>query len=281
MKKKAFVLSIPIALILSLCWLGMAEAQLRFGQRGEEILNLQEALKEDPEIYPEGYVTGYFGPLTQRAIKRLQRRCGLPVTGIVDEETLRCIFPKVKITVISPNGGENWDRNKIQTIKWKVEVVPEEEFLPKRYIWRKASIDLFKRINAKKSVFVKHIATVDLFATAYSWRITPDIPNGSDYVIRISSGKRIIPLIRAERMKKILPPAFKIWPFEPITLLPPWRLAFDESDEPFTITGEIKPIPDLSEVIKILEEVSRNLEKMAANLKRAIDLLKGITLPQT
>jgi hypothetical protein len=189
----------------------------------------------------------------------------------------------VKITVISPNGGEVWDRSQIQTIKWKVEVAPGEELRPGKYLWRKASIDLFRRLEAPEgipsSVFVKHIATVDLFASAYSWRITSDIPNGSDYLIRITAGKRIVPLIRAERMKKILPLPGEIWPIKPVPPVPPWRLAFDESDGPFTITGEIPPPrPDLSEVIKILEGISANLERIAADLRRAIDLLKGITL---
>jgi hypothetical protein len=255
----------------------VAKAQLSVGQTGEDVSNLQEVLKEDPEIYPEGYVTGYFGKLTEKAVKKLQKRCGLPETGIVDEQTLKCIFPEIKITVLSPNGGENWNRNEIQTIKWKVEAAPGEEIKPERMIWRKASIDLFRRLpsaegTSTKAVFVKHIATVDLFDTAYSWRITPDIPNGSDYIIRISAGERIVPMIRAERLKKEV-----VWPIEPIPPVPPWKLAFDESDGTFTISGEVKPKPDLSEVIRILEEISRDLEKMAANLKRAIDLLRGIS----
>ncbi|MGB9598812.1 MAG: peptidoglycan-binding protein [Minisyncoccales bacterium] len=268
--KKIITLTLLIALGLGM--FEVSKAQLTIGQTGEDVSNLQEVLKEDPEIYPEGYVTGYFGKLTEKAVKKLQKKCGLPETGIADEKTLKCIFPEVKITVISPNGGENWDRNEIQTIKWKVEVAPGEEFLPEKYIWRKASIDLFKRVNSE-SVFVKHIATVDLFATAYSWRITPDIKNGSDYVIRISAGERIVPMIRAERMKKEV-----VQPPEPVPPVPPWKLAFDESDGTFTISGEIQPRPDLSEVIKILEEINRDLERITANLKRALDLLKGITI---
>lgn len=47
--------------------------QLRKGMRGEDVTLLQEFLATDPEIYPEGYVTGYFGKLTEKAIKKFQK----------------------------------------------------------------------------------------------------------------------------------------------------------------------------------------------------------------
>jgi hypothetical protein len=269
--KKIIALISLIALLLGM--FEIANAQLSVGQTGEDVSNLQEVLKEDPEIYPEGYVTGYFGKLTEKAVKKLQKRCGLPETGIVDEQTLKCIFPEIEITVISPNGGENWDRTQIQTIKWSA-TTTLQEVKTERYLWKKGSIDLFRRVTVgttTKSVFVKHVANVDLFDGIYSWRITPDIPSGSDYVIRISAGKRIVPLIRAERMKKVSPPE-EIWPTPPV---PPWTLSFDESDGTFTITGQAAQ-PDLSEVIKILEEINRDLERITANLKKVMELLGRI-----
>jgi hypothetical protein len=244
------------------------------GERGEEVSNLQKILKEFPEIYPEGHVTGYFGPLTQKAVKRLQAKCNLPETGIVDEATLKCIFPRVKIQVLFPNGGEVLDRNQIHTIMWKVELEPGiEPFLREKPIWKKASIDLLRKIPVycitepcpPQSIFVKHIATVDLFDTAYSWKITPDIPNGSDYVIRISTGLRILPLMEGRTEIKI-----------PSVVPPYWEWNADESDGTFTITGEIQPKPDLSEIIKILTEISKSLEKISADLKKAIELLEKV-----
>jgi len=273
--KKIIAVIIFFALIFGV--VGTVKAELSAGQTGEEVEDLQEVLKEDPDVYPEGYVTGFFGNLTQKAVKKLQRKCGLPETGVADEQTLKCIFPEIKIEVISPNGGENWNRTQIQTIKWKVAATSGEELKPEKYFWRKGSIDLFRRIavgTTTKSVFVKHIANVDLFSGVYSWRITSDIPNGSDYIVRISAGKRIVPLIRAERMKEVLPPSGEIWPTPPV---PPWTLSFDESDGTFTIAGQAAQ-PDLSEVIKILDEISKDLERLGANLRKAIDLLKGITI---
>jgi hypothetical protein len=48
---------------------------LKKGMRGEDVKCLQEILKsEGPEIYPEGLVTGYFGPLTFRAVVKFQEK---------------------------------------------------------------------------------------------------------------------------------------------------------------------------------------------------------------
>lgn len=57
------------------------------GSQSDDVRKVQELLATDPEIYPEGRVTGYFGPLTRQAIERFQIRNGLPVTGVLDEKT--------------------------------------------------------------------------------------------------------------------------------------------------------------------------------------------------
>ena len=62
--------------------------QLRIGMSGEDVELLQEVLATDPEIYPEGLVTGYFGPLTRNAVKRLQKIAGFEQVGQVGPKTL-------------------------------------------------------------------------------------------------------------------------------------------------------------------------------------------------
>lgn len=61
--------------------------ELREGMTGEEVQKLQELLASDPDIYPEGLRTGYFGPLTRGALSRFQARHELEQTGEVDEAT--------------------------------------------------------------------------------------------------------------------------------------------------------------------------------------------------
>lgn len=46
-----------------------------------EVTKLQQFLTENPVIYPEGRVTGHFGPLTERALQRWQAARGLVSSG--------------------------------------------------------------------------------------------------------------------------------------------------------------------------------------------------------
>jgi len=62
--------------------------QLRFGMTSEEVKKLQEILATDPDIYPEGLITGYFGRFTEQAVKRFQKKVCLEQVGIVGPKTL-------------------------------------------------------------------------------------------------------------------------------------------------------------------------------------------------
>jgi murein L,D-transpeptidase YcbB/YkuD len=60
---------------------------LREGMTDEDVKKIQELLASDSTLYPRGLITGYYGPLTNEAVKRFQERHGLTVTGMVDDET--------------------------------------------------------------------------------------------------------------------------------------------------------------------------------------------------
>lgn len=62
--------------------------QLDRGMRNEDITLLQEVLATDPDIYPEGLITGYFGPLTEKAVKKFQKVAGIEQVGRVGPITL-------------------------------------------------------------------------------------------------------------------------------------------------------------------------------------------------
>lgn len=47
---------------------------LHKGDRGPEVISLQICLGQDPEIYPEKQITGYFGSATKRAVIRFQEK---------------------------------------------------------------------------------------------------------------------------------------------------------------------------------------------------------------
>lgn len=58
------------------------------GTRGEDVRALQEYLAQDPNIYPEGLVTGYFGPNTESAVSRWQKKYGIDSTGYIGPLTM-------------------------------------------------------------------------------------------------------------------------------------------------------------------------------------------------
>ena len=61
----------------------LISSDLALGSEGAEVTQLQNYLAADPEIYPDGMITGYFGPKTQAAVKRFQAKHGLPQVGRV------------------------------------------------------------------------------------------------------------------------------------------------------------------------------------------------------
>ncbi|HOX21642.1 MAG TPA: peptidoglycan-binding domain-containing protein [Candidatus Paceibacterota bacterium] len=61
--------------------------QLKVGSTGSEVTALQNALKGDSSVYPEGLVTGYFGSLTEKAVKAFQTKYGIDAVGQVGPVT--------------------------------------------------------------------------------------------------------------------------------------------------------------------------------------------------
>lgn len=64
---------------------------LHEGMSDGDITKIQELLASDHDIYPEGKVTGYYGPLTKEALKRFQQRHNLTVTGEMNPETKKLL----------------------------------------------------------------------------------------------------------------------------------------------------------------------------------------------
>jgi hypothetical protein len=74
---------------------------LKEGMTDDDVREIQELLASDPDLYPFGTPTGYFGPMTKEAVKRFQKKAGLPETGVVDSETRKLMEEMFKDR---PNG---------------------------------------------------------------------------------------------------------------------------------------------------------------------------------
>lgn len=80
---RLLVFSFAAFLVLSTPLVSQAviEQQLDFGEINDEVRELQTFLAQYPSIYPEGLVTGYFGPLTQAAVQRFQCEYDIVCSG--------------------------------------------------------------------------------------------------------------------------------------------------------------------------------------------------------
>ncbi|MCK5027599.1 MAG: peptidoglycan-binding protein [Candidatus Pacebacteria bacterium] len=57
------------------------------GIENSEVRELQKYLAQDKNIYPEGLVTGYFGSLTEKAVKNFQKKHSIETAGVVGPKT--------------------------------------------------------------------------------------------------------------------------------------------------------------------------------------------------
>lgn len=67
---------------------GMLTRELQRGSLGDDVTALQMFLAKNPELYPEGKVTGYYGPATMKAVKRFQAMHGISQVGRVGPATM-------------------------------------------------------------------------------------------------------------------------------------------------------------------------------------------------
>ncbi len=78
---------------------------LSLGSRGAEVSALQTYLAGDATLYPEGLVTGYYGPLTVRAVERLQAVRGVVSSGTAATTGYGVFGPKTRATLLSACSG--------------------------------------------------------------------------------------------------------------------------------------------------------------------------------
>lgn len=74
--------------------------RLATGTQGEDVRALQILLALDHEVYPEGVITGFFGPLTTKAVMKFQKKHGIEQVGFVGPKTLKKLNEKLKESAV-------------------------------------------------------------------------------------------------------------------------------------------------------------------------------------
>lgn len=109
LEKKVLVASLTMVVLFSLVALMGAQnayaadvlsRQLEVGSSGTDVRALQAFLAKDPAIYPEGLITGYYGPLTMAAVAKFQARNNISAVGRVGPLTLPVLNAQMSTGVI-------------------------------------------------------------------------------------------------------------------------------------------------------------------------------------
>ncbi len=80
---------------------------LKKRMENDEVKKLQEFLASDPSIYPEGLATGYYGTLTEKAVRRFQVKHGIVSSGTPESTGYGLVGPstRAKLNEIFGGGG--------------------------------------------------------------------------------------------------------------------------------------------------------------------------------
>lgn len=109
-KKTLYATSILVGIVLTLIvtttlfvpLIGNAQtaltSSLAVGSTGADVRSLQTFLALDPSMYPQGLITGYYGPLTRDAVIRFQTAHGISPVGVVGPIT------RAQINLMISNG---------------------------------------------------------------------------------------------------------------------------------------------------------------------------------
>lgn len=99
---------------------GTVATEWKVGASGEAVKTLQERLKA-LGYFTYSQVTGYFGAVTEEAVKKFQKDIGLPPTGIVDRLTLakleEALAKKTKPTILLTIGASG---EQVKTVQIKL-----------------------------------------------------------------------------------------------------------------------------------------------------------------
>ncbi|MDE1919117.1 MAG: peptidoglycan-binding protein [Patescibacteria group bacterium] len=74
----------------------LSAGNLQAGSTGDDVSRLQAFLGKDRNIYPEGAVTGYFGSMTEEAVRRWQAAHNVVSTGTPETTGFGIVGPRTR-----------------------------------------------------------------------------------------------------------------------------------------------------------------------------------------
>lgn len=84
------------------------DVQLDFGEKNQDVTNLQAFFKDNASIYPEGLVTGYYGSLSRAAVERFQTQKGIVSSGTAASTGFGRVGPSTRDAVNALINSGGW-----------------------------------------------------------------------------------------------------------------------------------------------------------------------------
>lgn len=78
---------------------------LKKGSSGADVTNLQQFLAQDASVYPEGLITGTYGPLTEKAVQRFQVKNNIVSSGTADTTGYGAVGPRTAAAIAAVCSG--------------------------------------------------------------------------------------------------------------------------------------------------------------------------------
>jgi peptidoglycan hydrolase-like protein with peptidoglycan-binding domain len=83
--------ALTLAVVPSITQADTITRYLKVGSTGSDVSSVQTFLANDPSLYPQGLVTGYYGSLTKTAVSNFQSRNNISPVGVIGPVTLPVI----------------------------------------------------------------------------------------------------------------------------------------------------------------------------------------------
>jgi peptidoglycan DL-endopeptidase LytE len=83
----------------------LGDTDLKIGMKNDDVKQLQQILK-NKGYFTYQTATGYYGPITETAVKNFQAAVGLPKTGVFDRKTYERLTAAQKATAAQPTASQ-------------------------------------------------------------------------------------------------------------------------------------------------------------------------------